>query len=341
MKTEIKTITDRIKPLLQPEKSAVLFVHHNPDGDAIGSALGLYHYLRNKLKQVSVISPNNFPDFLKWMPAIDKVYFFDNQEEICRNLISEADLAIYCDFNDVKRIEKAGQSPLKTGAISIMIDHHPQPVDFVDFIISDTSVSSTAELVFEFIEAMENGFPDNVSLADCLLTGIITDTGLFNHNSETERTFEIVGKLLKVGANKKNIIDKVYNEYPFNRMKLLGNALYKNLHFLPEFSTAYIALSKSDLDEHNHKMGDTEGFVNMALSVAGANFAGIFLEKEDHVKVSFRSRKDFDVNLFARNHYNGGGHKNASGGKSFASLNKTIENFVLLLNQYKNELNQS
>jgi phosphoesterase RecJ-like protein len=167
--------------------------------------------------------------------------------------------------------------------VKIMIDHHPQPVDFVDYLISDTSVSSTSELVYEFIENQDENVPENVDIATCLLTGIVTDTGLFSHNSETIRTFEIVSKLLKMGADKKFVIDKLYNEYPYHRMQLLGNTLHNRMQFFPEFGTSYIYLSKEDQEKYNYQNGDSEGFVNIALSIAGAKFAAIFIEKEDHV----------------------------------------------------------
>ncbi len=178
-------------------------------------------------------------------------------------------------------------------------------------------------------------------IASCLLTGIITDTGLFNHNSETIRTFEIVSKLIKMGANKKDIINKLYNNYEYNRMQLLGNTLHNRMHFFPECGTSYMYLSKEDADKFNYQNGDSEGFVNMALSISGANFSAIFIEKDDLIKASFRSIGNFDTNQFARKHYNGGGHKNASGGKSFQSLNKTLETFVELINEYKTEILQS
>jgi len=338
MKEGLVEVFKAVGKELIKDRQVVIFSHVNPDGDAIGSTLGLYHYLKNKVAKVTVIVPNDFPDFLKWMPENEKILQFDTQTSQSSEIILNADLIFYCDFNDPKRVEKISDVVKNAKGIKIMIDHHPDPVDFVDYMISDISVSSTSELMYEFISTMEGSNLNGKEIADCLLTGIITDTGMFNHNSENRRTFDIVAELLSLGADKKFIIQKIYNEYPLNRMLLLGNALYNRLKFYPQFSTAFIFLSKIDLEKHKHQMGDTEGFVNIALSIAGAKFSALFLEKDDHVKISFRSNGQFDVNFFARKYYHGGGHKNASGGKSYETLNNTIDNFVQLIEQHKDEI---
>jgi len=338
MKEGLTDIFKAIGKELTQEKRAVIFGHMNPDGDAMGSTLGLYHYLKTKIAQATVVVPNNFPNFLAWMPDGEKVLKFDTQTKEATDVILNADFLFYCDFNDPKRVEKMNDVAKTATGIKIMIDHHPDPVNFVEYMVSDTSVSSTSELVYEFISCLEGKNLNGKEIADCLLTGIITDTGMFNHNSENPRIFEIVAGLMRMGAAKKFIVQKIYNEYPMERMLLLGNALHNRLKFYPEFSTSFIALSKEDLQKHNHQIGDTEGFVNIALSVAGAKFSALFLEKEDHVKISLRSNGKFDVNLFARKYYHGGGHKNASGGKSYDSLNDTITKFVKLIEEYKEEI---
>ncbi len=335
MKEDLKGIIKGAGKVIKSESKVVIFGHVNPDGDAIGSTLGLKHFLSKKVSEVTVIVPNDFPDFLKWMPDSDKIILFDKEPDRAKELIAEADILFFCDFNDPKRVNGVGDHIDSGKNVKIMIDHHPQPVDFVDYLISDTSVSSTSELVYEFIENQDENIPENVDIATCLLTGIVTDTGLFSHNSETIRTFEIVSKLLKMGADKKFVINKLYNEYPYHRMQLLGNTLHNRMQFFPEFGTSYIYLSKEDQEKYNYQNGDSEGFVNMALSIAGARFAAIFIEKEEHVKASFRSIGNFDVNQFARKYFHGGGHKNAAGGKSFESLNKTLESFVKLAEEHK------
>jgi bifunctional oligoribonuclease and PAP phosphatase NrnA len=338
MRKDLIKISRSLGEKIDKGKKVVIFGHVNPDGDAIGSTLGLYHYLKTRVTEVTVIVPNNFPDFLKWMPDNEKILRFDSQTKQSEELILKADLVFYCDFNDPKRVEKMDEVAKLAKGIKIMIDHHPDPVDFADYIISDTSVSSTAELIYEFISIIEGKTIIGKEIANCLLTGIITDTGMFNHNSENQRTFEIVAGLLSMGADKKLIIQKIYNEYPFDRMLLLGNALHNRFKFYPEFASSFIYLSKEELKKYNHQMGDTEGFVNIALSVAGAKFSALFIEKNDHVKISLRSNGQFDVNQFARKYYNGGGHKNASGGKSFETLNNTIDLFVKLIETHKEEI---
>jgi bifunctional oligoribonuclease and PAP phosphatase NrnA len=334
----ITEIARNIAKYINTSSKIVIFSHINPDGDAIGSALGLYHYLKKTTGDVFVIMPNGFPDFLNFLPASGQIVLFDKETEKAGGLIASADMIFYLDFNDPKRIEKMGKLASHVKAVKVMIDHHPDPVEFADYSLSDTSVCSTAELVFEFIHAMGAKLLIEKEAADCLLTGIITDTGMFNHNSERRRTFEIVADLLDMGADKQKIIQEVYNNYPFNRMQLLGNALHNRFCFYPEYGAAFIYLPKDDLEKYKHQVGDTEGFVNMALSVAGVKVSAIFLEKDDHIKCSFRSTGNFDVNVLAKKYFNGGGHKNASGGKSFQPLNKTKEQFVQLLEKYKYEI---
>ena len=342
MKEDLALIIKEAGKSLKADSRVLIFGHVNPDGDAIGSTLGLKHYLKEKINEVEVIVPNDYPDFLKWMPGSDDVIQYEKEAERVKQLIAKADVMFFCDFNDLKRINGLGDAIGREGdGIKIMIDHHPEPVDFVDYMISDISVSSTSELIYEFIEGQDKGIPENKEIATCLLVGIITDTGLFNHNSESTRTFEIVFGLLKMGADKKHIVNKLYNEYPFHRMQLLGNTLHNCMHFIPEFGTSYVYLSKEDANKFNYQNGDSEGFVNMALSIAGANFSAIFIEKDDSIKASFRSIGNFDVNQFARKHYNGGGHKNASGGKSYESLNKTLETFVEIISEYKQNILES
>jgi bifunctional oligoribonuclease and PAP phosphatase NrnA len=338
MQIDIRDIVNQYSQLQKTDSKIVIFSHINPDGDAVGSALGLFHYLKNTVRDIKVILPNRFPDFLDFLPGADEVLFFDKQTKLSSGFIADADFLFFLDFNDPERIEKMGKKAMVSKAIKIMIDHHPEPVNFADFSISDTSVCSTAELIYEFIRLLDDKKGQNKEMADCLMAGIITDTGLFNHNSEQRRTYEIVAELLDLGADKDKIVQKIYNEYPFHRMQLLGNALHNRLSYHPAFNTAFIWLPKEDLEKYHHQNGDTEGFVNIPLSIAGIKFSALFIEKEDHIKCSFRSTGSFDVNLFARNYFNGGGHLNASGGKSFAPLNKTIEHFVQLLKKHQNEI---
>ncbi|RLD76212.1 MAG: bifunctional oligoribonuclease/PAP phosphatase NrnA [Bacteroidetes bacterium] len=338
MEIDIKEKAVKLKNIIESSNNIVIFGHVNPDGDAIGSSLGLFHYLKNKGKNPTVIMPNDFPAFLKWIPAANQILNFEKQTDEAAQLIENADLIFYCDFNDLKRVSKLSEKEKDTKAFKVMIDHHPQPTGFANIEISDTSVSSTSELVYEAIQEMGDIKYLNSDFADSILTGIITDTGLFHHNSEKPRTFEVVAELIKLGGNKEKVIDQVYNTFTYDRLKLLGNSLYNGMHVLPEYSSAYIVLTKENQEKFNYQNGDSEGHVNWPLSINNINFSALFTEKDDLVKVSFRSKDHFDVNLFAREHYHGGGHKKAAGGKSYKPLNETLEEFVSLLKKYQEEI---
>ncbi len=324
--------------LLQTNINYVIFGHVNPDGDAIGSALALYHYLKSKNYTVSVIMPNDFPDFLKFLPGVEDIINYEKQKKQAEKIIQNATYSFYCDFNQLDRLSNLQKLEKKLTSVKVMIDHHPEPAKFADCTISDVSVSSTAELVYEFISQNINSKLVSKNIAECLMTGIITDTGLFNHNSSNPRTFEIIANLMHSGANKDKIINEIYNTYSYNRMKLLGSSLFNWLKVKQEYGAAYFYLSKETLKKYNHQMGDTEGLVNYPLSIKGINFSVLFMEKDDYVKVSLRSKTKFDTNKIARRYYNGGGHVNASGGKSFTSLRNAVNDFEKLLIKYKDDI---
>ncbi len=337
MKSELKDVINKAGKHIKSDCKAVIFGHVNPDGDALGSTLGLKYCLKHIVNKVDVVLPNNYPYFLDWMPGAKDIIIFDQETKKAKQIISEADLLFFCDLNDPKRVEDISEVINERDNIKIMIDHHPQPAGFVDYIISDTTVSSASELMYEFITELY-GQNLNIETATCLLTGIITDTGLFDHNSENVRTFEIVAKLLENGADKKHIINKIYNENPYRRLRLMGNVLHNKMEYLPEYGTAYIYLTIEDMDKYNYQDGDSEGFVNIALSLADVNFAVLFTEKENYVKLSLRSTGNFDVNKIARKYYNGGGHTNAAGGKSYKSMEKTLDEFNNIIKQYKTQI---
>ncbi|MCF6185388.1 MAG: DHH family phosphoesterase [Bacteroidales bacterium] len=338
MNIEIKNKAKEFNLLIQNNTDFIIFGHVNPDGDAIGSTLALYHYLKNRKKNPQIIMPNDFPDFLNWMPDADKILRFDNQENESKNLIKKADVLIFCDFNDLKRLSKLQETVKLHDLPKVMIDHHPQPTGFADIEFSDTSVSSTAELMFEILLEISGNDYMNRPFANCILTGIITDTGVFNHNSEQPRTYEIMAALIRLGGEKQKVINEVYNNNTHSKLQLLGNNLLNGLHYYPEFASAFIVLSIEDQEKFNYKIGDTEGHVNIPLSIKDINLSALFIEKEEYIKISLRSKDQFDVNIFARKYYHGGGHKNAAGGKSYKPLNKTIKEFVNLLEKHKNEL---
>ena len=337
----IKTQISELKTLLSTPQDIVIVPHKNPDGDAIGSTLGLYHYLIAYNHQVTVIAPNDYPDFLKWLPGNDSVLIFESNQDQCEALINKAQLIFTLDFNALHRAGDM-ETPLEqSSATKVMIDHHQQPDDYAKYTYSDVSMSSTCEMVYNFIEMLGDLDKIDSAIATCLYTGIMTDTGSFRFPSTTSRTHQVVGDLMKRGAKNSDIHNNIYDTNSYSRLQLLGRAL-QNLKLITAARTAYITLSQADLDEFNFKKGDTEGFVNYGLSLKDIIFAAIFIEnhQEDIVKISLRSKGTFSVNEFSRAHFNGGGHTNAAGGRSEDSLEATVEKFISILPQYKNELSQ-
>lgn len=325
--------------LSQPQK-IVLIPHKNADGDAIGSALALYHFLIGQQHQVHVISPNNYPGFLKWMPGSKEVLFFDYQKPLAKHLIHDANLIFLLDFNELGRVGEQMQQTLKTyQGTFIMIDHHQQPSDVAQFLYSDTKACATAELVYKLLEKFDALDSIDADIATCLYAGILTDSGSFRFPATTPETHRIVAHLMEKGAEHSNIYSKIFDNNTYDRMQLLGNAL-KNMQYITDFKTAYMYITEGDKEKYNFQKGDTEGFVNYGLALQGVVFAVIFIEDADQgiIKISFRSKGSFSVNQFARKHFNGGGHDNAAGGRSSLSLQDTIAQFLDILPTYKQDL---
>ena len=338
----IEKIILEITAELSKARNIVIIPHKGPDGDAIGSTLGLWHFLKEKGHNTHVISPNDYPQFLKWLPGSEEVLIYESQREKSENLIAEADIIFTLDFNDLSRTGGQMEEVLKTSeAVFIMIDHHQEPAEYADYTYSDASMSSTCEMVYHFIEKLHGLHNISPDIATCLYAGIMTDTGSFRFSSTSSLTHRVVADLIDKGADNARIHNNIFDTNSESRMQLLGVAL-KNLKVNQLFRTAYITLSQEELDSHNFRKGDTEGFVNYGLSLEGIIFAVIFIEhKADGiVKISFRSKGDFSVNDFARQHFEGGGHINAAGGKSELSLNDTVVKFNRLLPEYKEELSR-
>lgn len=328
-----------IKTLLSSPKAIVIIPHKNPDGDAIGSTLGLYHYLKKHNHKAVIIAPNDYPDFLKWMPGEDHILKYESQKEESDQLITNADLLFTLDFNSLGRIGDMEEIVTASKAIKIMIDHHQQPDDYATHTYSDVSMSSTCEMVYNFIDLLGDTKVIDSDIATCLYTGIMTDTGSFRFPSTTSATHQIIGHLIEKGARNSEIHNNIYDTNSYERLQLLGKAL-SNLKVIPEYRTAYITLSQDELNTFNFKKGDTEGFVNYGLSLKGIIFAVIFIEnqQENIIKISLRSKGDFSVNEVSRKHFSGGGHTNAAGGKSDLNLSDTIEKFISILPEYKQDL---
>lgn len=329
-----------VKKLLASPKKIVIVPHKNPDGDAIGSTLGLYHYLIKGKHQATVITPNDYPDFLKWVPGENTVLKYDGQTKESNTLIENADIIFTLDFNAFHRTGNMESVLSESKALKILIDHHQEPDDYAKYIFSDVSMSSTCEMVYHFIDMLGDTKTIDAKIATCLYLGIMTDTGSFRFTCTTSTTHRIVANLIEKGADNAQIHNLVYDTNSYERLQLLGCAL-SNLKVVPELKTAYITLSQEELNRFNYKKGDTEGMVNYGLSLENIIFAAIFIEdkKEGIIKISFRSKGDFSVNDFARAHFNGGGHINAAGGRSDETLLHTIEKFITILPSYNKALN--
>ncbi len=328
-----------IKELLAESGKRILIIsHRNPDGDAIGSSLGLANLLIKLDHQVDVLVPNKFPAFLGWMLNADKILLFADQKEKAEAVLQNADIVFTLDFNDLTRVKEFDEFLSQSSAYKVLIDHHPNPAPFADLTISDTRASSTAELVYSFIREMDIAGNMDAEIANCIYAGIMTDTGNFSFNSSLPGTFRIVGELLNFGAQKDFIYDQVYDNFTHERMRLMGYCLDQKTKYMPEYKTAYISLTQEEMRKYNFRIGDSEGFVNLPLSVKGIRFAVLFTEKKDMIKVSLRSKGSFPANELASKYFHGGGHLNAAGGESYDTLEKTIEKFVNLLPEYKDEL---
>jgi phosphoesterase RecJ-like protein len=334
-----KNTIDGLKGQLNKNSKVSIIGHKNPDGDALGSTLGLHLFIKELGITSQVIMPNSSPDFLAWLPSIDTILCYDNDKAQCEEELDNSDFVFTLDFNHLDRTGSLGDHLQKLNTNFVMIDHHQQPADYAPYMLSDTSIASTCELVHEYITTQYPETKLTADIASCLYTGIMTDTGSFRFPSTTSKTHRIIADLIDAGANNSEIHQNTFDNNAESRLHLLGRAL-QNLKVLKDLSTAYISLSQDDLNQYGFKKGDTEGFVNYALSLKGIKFAVIFIENkaENIIKISFRSIGDFDVNTFARNHYNGGGHNNAAGGKSDLDLNTTLEKFEETLNNYRKEL---
>jgi phosphoesterase RecJ-like protein len=331
-----------IKKELSSPKQIAIVVHYNPDGDAIGASLALMMFLQQKKHTVCVLSPNTYPDFLEWMPGIDTMIKATENLSLCEKSIQAADMVFCLDFNSFGRAGGLLQPLLEQSkATKVLIDHHIDPdVEAFDFVYSLTGqTSSTCELMYDFIvRIMDEKEYMNRKIAECLYVGMITDTGSLSYSCNNVSTYQILSQLFNYGIDGEDIHRRVYDNYSESRMRLLGYSLSERLVVMKEFATSFIYLSKEDLDKFDYKQGDIEGIVNYGLSMKHVRFTALFSERDDRIRISFRSKGDFNVNDFARDHFNGGGHKNASGGNSYTTMEETIRYFKSLLNQYKKTL---
>ncbi|MDP2059413.1 MAG: bifunctional oligoribonuclease/PAP phosphatase NrnA [Flavobacteriaceae bacterium] len=328
-----------LEALLKTPKKIVITSHYNPDGDAVGSSLALCHFLKKLNHQVEVVLPNELPDFLSWLPGKKDIVLGTQSEEKAKKLIAEAEILFSLDYNTVKRTENLSDSIDQSRAFKVLIDHHREPEDFADCVYWDIEASATCELIYRFIQEFDAEALIDKDIATCIYLGIMTDTGSFKFASTSAETHRIAAKLIEKGIEAADIQSKVFDTQTYDRMQLLGKTL-SNMKMIPNMHTAYTYLTLEELKAHNFKKGDTEGFVNYTLALDGVFFGVIFIENqhEPYIKISFRSKGDFDVNTFARQYFSGGGHKNASGGKSVMNMEETIAYFLKSLNEYQKQL---
>ncbi|MES2387446.1 MAG: bifunctional oligoribonuclease/PAP phosphatase NrnA [Bacteroidota bacterium] len=329
---------EALRQLISRPEKVVITTHHKPDADALGSSLGLAAYLVKLGHTVNVITPSDYPRFLNWMPGEPGVIVFTDNKQKAAEIIAEAKIIFCLDFGNLQRINDLGPVVGEAKAVKVMVDHHLQPQDFADIRVWDTKAAATAELIFDIISFMGDEEKIDADIADCLYAGIMTDTGGFRHNSTTPKVFRTVARLTELGANGSRVHGLIYENNTEQRLRFLGYVLAEKLVVLPEYHVAYIAISKEEITRFHSETGDTEGFVNFALSLEGITMGAIIIDRTEAIKISFRSVGDFSVNDFARKHFEGGGHRNASGGKSNDTLEHTVQKFVSLLPAYKEAL---
>jgi phosphoesterase RecJ-like protein len=323
-----------IYPLLAAPRKVVITTHQKPDPDALGSSLGLYHFLKSFGHEVTVISPTNWATWLNWMPGSDKVIDFELNADKATAALNDADWLFCLDFNVFPRTRHLSPKLYEFKGTRILIDHHQQPdTENFDYGISDTGKSSTAEMVFDLITGSGHQDKINTVIAECLYAGVMTDTGSFRFNSTTASVHHMVALLKEKGLEHSKVHENIYDNFLENRLRFIGHVLMNRMEVLYEYNTAVIAISKKDLLRFQIKTGDTEGLVNYPLSIQGIKLAALVIDRDEERKWSFRSKGGFDTNTFARKYFNGGGHYNASGGRSNDSLEKTVEQFKIAMKE--------
>ena len=337
-----QTNIDKLEQWLTEFNKIVIISHVSPDGDAIGSSLGMYHFLKHLEKDVTVIYPNAFPDFLKWMPGIDSVLKYDRHKKIADKKIDEAEVIFCLDFNALSRIDIMREVIEKSKAKKVMVDHHLNPEPFCDITISHPSISSTSELVYRLITRLGDYVDMTLECAQCIYTGMMTDTGGFTYNSNNKEIYYIISSLLAKGIDKDDIYRKVYNTYSEDRLRLMGYVLYEKMQVFDKFNAALIWLTKDEQKKFSYVKGDTEGFVNIPLSIKHVKFS-VFLREDTEknmIKVSLRSVGKFPCNKVAQDFFNGGGHLNASGGEVYDTMDNAISLFKQAIIKYEDLLTQ-
>ena len=322
--------------LLDKAHNIIVTCHVSPDGDAMGAVLAFSHFLWRKGKNAQPVVPNIFPDFLKWMPGVERVRFYEKHENEVAPLVAAADLIICLDFNAPDRLQGLQKPVTDSQSPKIMIDHHLDPVDFCDWVVSRQEMSSTCELLYRILVQLEGLDPMTYEEAVCLYTGMMTDTGCFSYNSNRSDIYYIIGRLLTKGIDKDKIYRNVFFNYSAERFRLMGYMLYVKLEYFPEYHASLMTLTREEQKRFSHKKGDTEGFVNIPLQI-GKSRLSVFLREDTerhNIRVSLRSVDDFPCNRMAAEFFNGGGHLNASGGELSCTMDEAVQIVRKALKKY-------
>jgi bifunctional oligoribonuclease and PAP phosphatase NrnA len=331
-------IISKVKKEINIAEKIVIVTHVGPDGDAMGSTLALWHYLMTVEKDPVVIVPTEFADFLNWMPGSASVLVYENSKDKADEFIAAAELIFALDFNTPTRMAKMTDAVINATAPKILVDHHLHPAEFAKVAVSYPEISSTSELIFRLICRMGDFSKINLACAECIYTGMMTDTGGFTYNSNGQEIYIIIAELIKIGIDKDDIYSKVFNTYSQDRLRLMGFCLFHKMKIFPEYKTALITITSKELYQFNFQNGDAEGFVNIPLSISGIEFSVFMREDTDKIKISLRSQGTFPANKVAADLFNGGGHLNAAGGESYTTLTETIKKFENALPDYKDFL---
>jgi len=330
---------EKVKSLLVPGRKVVITTHSNPDGDAMGSSLAMLHYLKKKGCATTVIAPTDYPDFLAWMPGDSEVIIYPKKTAPSNQLIADAELIFCLDFNALPRTGEM-EKPLQSAkATKVVIDHHIAPDGFPDFLFSDIHLSSTSEMVYDFIAAAGDEQLIDRDIATCIYAGVLTDTGGFQFPITSSKVHRLTASLIEKGVSNSEVYEKIFNTFTESRLRLFGYCLSEKMKLFRELKTGLITLNKEELKRFNITTGDTEGLVNYPLKMEDINFAALIIDRTERIKLSFRSKGSFDVNAFAREHFKGGGHRNAAGGQSSETLEAVVKKFEEVIQRYSGELN--
>jgi len=333
-------LISKVKKAINKVDKIAIVVHVGPDGDAMGSSLALWHYLMTIEKEPVIIVPTPFASFLNWMPGIEQVIVYENDKEKADAIFASTELIFTLDFNTASRMAMMKDAVINSPAPKIMVDHHLHPDKYAKVTISYPEISSTSELIFRLICRLGDFSKINLACANCIYTGMMTDTGGFTYNSNKQEIYTIISELIKIGVDKDDIYRKVFNTYSADRLRLMGFCLYKKMKVYPEYRTALITLSSKELYMFNFTNGDAEGFVNIPLSIEGVDFSVFMREDTDKIKISLRSQGTFPANKVSADLFNGGGHLNAAGGESYMNLADTVRKFEDALPNYKDFLEE-